>query len=366
MENSLEVSTQRELLKQEFDALIENTLPARILQIAGSLIQRLTRRSNFPPWYVSTIVLVIVSTLPQILFAVIVKQPEQVIGNGLIWSLSVVLIIQVIPITYLISRYVLMFINAQILEHMAESRDLESLGKFIRQRLGSLQGAFYYALLASLIWSLIAIPTFSFFNHKFIGIGLAIDVWIWGFCAPGVGLYFILTLLQLPSQMGNYHYQVYELNPAQSEAINHIAALFTRPFLAIAIYLAISTFIASAFSEFLWVVVVVVVIFWIPLIIQFINSQNAINKIISSAKWQTLNKLQERIRKHQADTNLDLPGNIEGLNKLMDLYERVYSTNSFRLTIKSTLEFLNQMLLPLLAFLISNYDSVLRFFKLKP
>jgi hypothetical protein len=166
--------------------------------------------------------------------------------------------------------------------------------------------------------------------------------------------------------MGNYHYKVYELNPAQSEVIIHISTLFTRPFLGISIYLAICTAIASFFSEFLWVVFILVLVFWIPLVIQFINSQSALNKIIVSAKWQALNKLQEQINKQQDDVNFDGPSNIESLNRLMDLYERVYNTNSFKITARSTLEFLNQLLLPLLAFLISNYDSVLKFFKLKP
>jgi len=46
MENSLEVSAQRELLKQEIDKLMENTLPAKILQVTGALIRRLTGTSS--------------------------------------------------------------------------------------------------------------------------------------------------------------------------------------------------------------------------------------------------------------------------------------------------------------------------------
>lgn len=365
MKKSSQISEQREKVKQEITALIEETLPAKMLQFGGSLVQKLTRQPNPPPWYVGAIVLTIISLLPQAFIALIFKQPDQVMGSGLTWSLAVILCVQSIPLTHLVTRYNTTFVCDHIIDNIEDAKHLEDLRIFCVERLGNRQGMLSYALFASVIWSIIAISIFSVFNNGFIGLVHSIDLWIFGFCGPGLGLYFIQVLIQLPNRLGNYHYKVYELNPAQSEVINHIVTLFTRPFLAIATYLAICTFIYSLFSEFLWVVVVVV-IFWIPMIVEFINGQKAINKIISSAKWQALNKIQERIRKHQEAANLDVPGTVESLNKLMDLYERVYNTNSFKITARSTLEFLNQLLLPLLAFLISNYDSVLKFFKLKP
>lgn len=363
MKKSSQISEQRKIVKQEITALIEETLPAKILQSAGSLIQKLTRQTNPPPWYASTLLLTIITILPQTLIALILKQPEQVIGSSSIWSITAILVVQSIPITYLVSRYNTIFICDHIIDNIEDTKHLEDVGLFCVERLGNRRWMLSYSLFASVIWSVVAISIFSIFNHGFIGLARSIDVWIFGFCAPGLELYFIQVLIQLPNRLGNYHYKVYELNPAQSEVINHLATLFTRPFLAIAVYLAVCTFIASFFSEFLWLLAIVVVIFWIPLIIEFINGQNAINKIVSSTKWQALNKIQEQIRKHQDVDNPDTPGNIESLNKLMDLYERVYNTNSFKITARSTLEFINQLFLPLFAFLISNFDKVIKLFK---
>jgi hypothetical protein len=328
------------------------------------VIWRFTGKTNTnpPPWYVGAIVLTIVAILPQILIALILKQPEQVIGDGLMWSLAVLLAVQAIPLTHLVTRYNTTFICDHIIDNIEDEKHLEDLRAFVVEYLGNRRWMLSYALFASVIWSIIAVSIFSAFNHGFIGIVHSIDLWIFGFCAPGLGLYFVQVLIQLPNRLGNYHYQVYELNPAQSEVINHIATLFTRPFWAIAIYLSICTVIASLFGEFLWVIALVL-LFWIPMIVEFINGQNAINKIISAAKWQALKRIQEKIQVQQDSAQLDAPGNIESLNKLMDLYERVYSTSSFKLTIKSTLEFLNQLLLPLVAFLISNFDKVLKLFK---
>lgn len=305
----------------------------------------------------------IVVILPQTIIALILKQPEQIIGNSLIWSGDVMLAVQSIPITYLVSRYNTTFFCDHMIDSIEDAKDLEDSRLFCIERLGNRRWMLSYSLFASVVWSILAISIFSIFNHGFIGLVHSIDVWVFGFCAPGLGLYFIQVLTQLPNRLGNYRYKVYELNPAQSEIISHFATLFTRPFLAIAAFLAICTLISSFFSEFLWVLAIVVVIFWIPMIVEFINGQNALNKIIASAKWQALNKIQEQIRKHQDDTNPDAPENIESLNKLMDLYERVYNTNSFKITARSTLELINQLLLPLLAFLITNFDKVLKLFR---
>jgi len=364
MKKSRQISDQRTMLKQEAIALIEETLSAKILHAAGSVLLKLTGQTNTnpPPWYVGTIVLTLVALLPQILIAWIWKQPQQVIGSGLMWSLAVLLAVQAIPLTHLVARYNTTFICDHIIDNIEAEKNIEDLRAFVVEYLGDRQWMLSYALFASVIWSIIAISVFSVFNHGFIGLVHSIDLWIFGFCAPGLGLYFVHVLIQLPTRLGNYRYQVYELNPAQSEVINDIATLFTRPFWAIAIFLSICTVIASLFGDLLWVLALVI-LFWIPMIVEFINGQNAINKIISAAKWQALNRVQEKIRKHQESADFDAPGNIESLNKLMDLYERVYSTSSFKLTIKSTLEFLNQLLLPLLAFLVSNFDKVTKLFK---
>jgi len=358
-----QISEQRNLVKQEITALIEETLSAKILQYMGSLIQKLTRQTSLPPWYVNSILLSIIAVLPQGLIALILKQPEQVIGSGLIWSIAAILVMQAIPITYLVSRYNTTFVRDHILDHIEDAENLEDVRLFCEERLGNRRRVLIYSLVISIIWSIFAILLFSILNHEFIGLARSIDVWIFGFCAPGIGLYFIQILIQLPHRMENYHYTVYELNPAQSEVVNQLATLFTRPFLAVAAYLAICTFIVSFFSEFLWVLAILLVVFWIPMIIEFINGQNALNKIISSAKWQALNRIQEQIRKHQDDIDPDAPANIESLNKLMDLYERVYNTSSFKITARSTLELVNQLFLPLIAFLISNFDKVIKLFK---
>ena len=90
MKKSLQISEQRKIIKQEITALIEETLSAKILQLAGSLIQKLSRRPSPPPWYIGAMLLAIIAILPQALIALILRQPDQVNGKGLIWSIAAI------------------------------------------------------------------------------------------------------------------------------------------------------------------------------------------------------------------------------------------------------------------------------------
>ena len=50
---------------------------------------------------------------------------------------------------------------------------------------------------------------------------------------------------------------------------------------------------------------------------------------------------------------------IEAINRLMDLHDRVRATRSSTLNLRTGLNFLNQLMLPLLAFLLANIDRLL-------
>ena len=69
MKKALQLTEQRQKVRQEFTALIDETLSAKILQFAGSWIQRPMRRTAPAPWYVGTMALTVVAILPQTIIA---------------------------------------------------------------------------------------------------------------------------------------------------------------------------------------------------------------------------------------------------------------------------------------------------------
>jgi len=205
-----------------------------------------------------------------------------------------------------------------------------------------------------------------------LGVFLAVVV---GNIALGLILFFMSWYMQFPSQFQNYQYKLYKLDPAKSEVISHISNLLTVPFFAGAIFQATLILVLSFFkdqfkvrtvTDIPWLLITFVFfplfVVWLPLIVHFINSQIAINKIINTAKWHVLAEIQHEIDQQYTTPKLQLTQNIETINKLMDLYERLYNTYNSKLAATRILSFLNQLILPLIASLISNYKDIINLF----
>jgi hypothetical protein len=365
MQKPLQLSEQHKQLQQEIPQIIESTIAARILNAVGSCIQRFTQQSQPVPWYVSALVLAATVILPQTLIALVLKDPQQVIGKGLFWSVTVPVVSLVIPLHYLSARHLLLRIRDHILPDMKDENDWDRLKLFLDQ-LAGWRLALARAIMISLLWTVIAVSIFSSLNNGPIRVSYAFDVWLFGFFGMGIGLPYLSWFVRLPNQLKHFQYRLYQLNPAQSEVVAHISNLSTPAFLAMAFVLAIGTVAAGLIEVFNWVVPVIILSFWIPLITNFINTQAAVNKIVESGKWQTLNEIQEQIHALKNDSGIRSTADLESINKLMELHDKVYNAKNTRLRITSVLEFLNQLLLPLLAFLISNYAVVLKLFNVVP
>jgi hypothetical protein len=78
-----------------------------------------------------------------------------------------------------------------------------------------------------------------------------------------------------------------------------------------------------------------------------------------TAKWQTLNELQAKTSKLRTGANPADKEAMEAINRLMDLHDRVRATRNSTLNLRTGLDFLNQLMLPLLALLLANIDRLL-------
>ena len=89
------------------------------------------------------------------------------------------------------------------------------------------------------------------------------------------------------------------------------------------------------------------------------QQSDCLGPIVTTAKWQTLNELQAKISKLRTEANPADKEAIEAINRLMDLHDRVRATRNSTLNLRTGLDFLNQLMLPLLAFLLANIDRLL-------
>ena len=105
--------------------------------------------------------------------------------------------------------------------------------------------------------------------------------------------------------------------------------------------------------------IAIVVLLWIPLVAMFILNQTSLSNIIRRAKWKTLNEIQARVEKLHAADNLAEEDTLEAINRLMDYHDRIKGTRNSALNARAVLSMLNSLLLPLLALLLANLDTIL-------
>jgi hypothetical protein len=72
-----------------------------------------------------------------------------------------------------------------------------------------------------------------------------------------------------------------------------------------------------------------------------------------------LNEVQEKIEKLYGGEEIPDKDALERLSKLMDYHDRIQSTPNSALNFRASLNFLNSLLLPILAFVFANLDKVL-------
>lgn len=205
--------------------------------------------------------------------------------------------------------------------------------------LGNLTGTpFRFSLLLSM-------TLFSIQSTVFVGVGIAV--------------------LILALRMWNFELRLFESDPASSEVVSNLSGLFSSYVYLVAVYGTILTF-GVARTGLVTYYVPLMFLFWTPIIAIFVASQVGLAKLIQRAKWKTLNRVQKKIAALQKEQAL--PNNVdrESITWLLDYHERVRSTRNSALDLSSWFNFLNSLLLPLIAFVVGNIDTLLRLVSGRP
>jgi hypothetical protein len=178
----------------------------------------------------------------------------------------------------------------------------------------------------------------------------------------GIIIYYIPLIFLLPVRLSRYHFKLFAANPSRSEIIDQISGMVNAFVYISAVYSAVATVVASTSgrlaSEQIFYLIVLT---WLPIIGLFVVNQFALNRIITNAKWKTLNEIQARIDELQDIDKLTSNENMAIINFLLDYHERIASTPNLALKFRDSFGFFNSLLFPLLAFLASNFDKVLEY-----
>ena len=86
--------------------------------------------------------------------------------------------------------------------------------------------------------------------------------------------------------------------------------------------------------------------------------QYHLSDLITRAKWKLLNELQTKIEMLSEGEEIPDKDTLDRLSKLMDYHDRIKATPNSALNLRVSLNFLNSLLLPILAFILANFSDV--------
>jgi len=368
---------KREELKRRLAAGEYKTLVDIFLEWFDRLLRKVTRQSKpFPLWLI-TVTLCVISvavTTAAIYFAgdwaaylgistsfgfgfevgILIN-----IFNGFLGIIILIVINQYIKRFFILWKDIIL----DRTESLASLRKIEGwIAKCCNWRLH---------LLVAIVLTILSIPSVSFLVYPVLGLPIGgyglIFTNIVNYMFTYVLLYQFYMAVFLSANLRNYDLKLFVADPGSSELMSRLSSELGFFVYLVAIYTAIFSFWISRLGIFASSLgIVVMLVWWAPIIALFTLNQTSLSSIIRRAKWKTLNEIQTKVERLQAVENFEDKETMEAINRLIDYHDRVKATRDSALDFRTYLGFFNSLLLPLLAFILGNLDLVLKLFGIKP
>jgi hypothetical protein len=362
MAEEAEVTQRREELKRQLAAGEYKTLIDLLLDGTGDLIKKLTRSPEPPSYWYSAMVIALVTLLIAYLTSLLLRE-FYLFRNGCAVNILVGILFEGMTLACVIAvkKYtdvLLRTAREKLLDAIQSSEDLADLQQWL-DVFSNLGKSLFFSLAFGILASSYAIIYFPAIGRGFIGFGPSILAVI-GYVQGGMALYYSLFLfLPFPVRLSRYQLKLNPVNPGSSEVIDSLSDTLSYLVYASAIFLAFFTFFLVFTGTFsLLNIILSVVVGWGPLIVIFLIGQYALAQIITRAKWTKLNEIQAKIEMLEAEEDVPSEKTLAHLGKLMDYYDRIKATRNSALNLRAGLNFLNSLLLPLLAFILGNLDQM--------
>ncbi len=373
MDKKPSLAEHRQTLRSEIESY--RSLPEFVLDAIGALITRSTLPRNastqenegFPSYWINGIL------LTALIFDV---------GGGISWLSHEQISDAEIRFTFWASAMgalsliankvnVRAFLNTfygPLLERMEGSSDVLDLGNWLRRnfrlRFPLVFGFVLGPILAKLLydgWRVshgdpgIPVP---FHIGSFITLIVSCMQAMW------VGYYLYPFYLMFPPQLHRYHFDLYTPDPSSSEAVGRLSRLLsfilyvTMAFI-IQLMLGLGLFNVLSAKTVLPGFLLSLLVFS-PMVIMYAAGQYHLSDLITRAKWRMLNEVQTKIEKLAGGDEIPEKDTLDRLSKLMDYHDRIKSTPNSALNVRVSLNFVNSLLLPILAFILANFNDVVK------
>ena len=254
--------------------------------------------------------------------------------------------------------------HGPLLERMERRADLEDLGSWLKRN---------FRIRFPLIFGLLLGPALglALYNGWRAGhdnpafhIGTFLTITLSCMEAMWVGYYLYPFYLMFPPQLHRYQFDLYSPDPSSSEVVGRLSRLLTY-ILYVTMGYIIQLMIGLGYFEILseqtvvpgFILTLLVVS---PMVSMYAAGQYHLSDLITRSKWKMLNEVQTKIEKLYGGEDIPDQETLERLSKLMDYHDRIKSTPNSALNFRASLNFLNSLLLPILAFVVANFEDVMQ------
>ena len=221
-------------------------------------------------------------------------------------------------------------------------------------------------LIGGPILALILISNLILIDSRMPSIGTMVVIVLACIQSIWVAYYLFPFYISLPSQLARYRFDLYTTDPSSSEVVGRLSRLMTFIMYVTLAFIVQLTLGLNRLEVFnLSTAFIFSLLVWAPTIVLYVAGQYHISNVITRAKWNTLNVIQTKIEMLNA-TALDKENGapdktlLEAIEKLMDSHDRIKATPNSALNFRAGLNFMNSLLLPILAFLFANLEGVIQ------
>lgn len=367
---------KREELKHRLAAGEYKTLVDVLLAGTDRLLRKITRRSRlFPIWFIAVILMfvVVVIGVAMLYLTGDLDAPRKITETlgidyeygvlAMLISPGIMNIIGLVLINQYISRIFILW-RDDVLDATESLVSLDQFEDWL-EKVCNRQLHLLITIVSGLLGSLYLIAKISTIVGGFVGYGIAFI----SFFLTTVGLiffYLFFMVILLSARLRSYDLKLFAADPASSELLYRLAGVLSLFVYFVALYAAYLTLGTASVGLFPSLGILPLLFLWLPIIAMFILNQNSLYSIIRRAKWKTLNEIQAKVEKLQGTEHYSDKETMDALNRLMDYHDRVKGTRNSAIDLSTTLNFINSLLLPLLAFILGNLSLVLSLFKKQP
>lgn len=368
MEKNPALAENREELRKQMEAY--RSLPEYVLDGMGALITRskLPRNAStqeqegFPSYWINAIVLTVLTILLGLAISVLLK--EQLTVDEIIFTswASAIGALSLIANKVNVRAFLNTFYGP-LLDRVEKSKDLTDLGNWLSRNFRLRFPLIFGLVLGPVVGRLLYNGWRASHGAPPFHLGTVIAVILSCMEAMWVGYYLYPFYLMFPPQLHRYHFDLYTPDPSSSEVVGRLSRLLSFILyvtMGFIIQLMIGLGLFDVLSEktlvpgFLLTLLVIS-----PMVIMYAAGQYHLSDLITRSKWKMLNEIQSKIERLYSGDDIPDKNTLDRLSKLMDYHDRIKATPNSALNFRASLNFLNSLLLPILAFIFANLDKVL-------